>query len=365
MTVNYKKAKIARNMKPVRDQSRSSQRQGQEMNDQKHLMNTLINFYTNKQAKLGGKKPNTNNNTQKLQGKDTVGLNNTAFANELYHKGIRNSSSSAMSKQSQAKNQRPTSQLNPQQPYVRTGLNRINLMGAMNYGSQEEVRVRSNSKSGKKQTLRASSEHRSKGGRTQSGARAKQNHAAPLSLGNTSGKLAQDLKSLNTRHQGKGIQLGSTAGVGQLGGIGQIQAMLNNQKVEAYQYNNYSGNRSSFLGTLKGGLGIMGNISNNEDENFELTKNELAFNTGKILNIENVLNQLNQQTELSKDQNEQLKQYLNSSQNNILIDEMDKIQFPERHSVSGQVFNQEDDEGNLLFNGITSPLEQIQQEILE
>ena len=78
--------------------------------------------------------------------------------------------------------------------------------------------------------------------------------------------------------------------------------MLNNPRADAYQYNpNYSGNRSSFLGTLKGGLGIMGNISNHEEENFELTKNEIVFNQGKILNIENVLNQLNQQNELSKD----------------------------------------------------------------
>ena len=45
----------------------------------------------------------------------------------------------------------------------------------------------------------------------------------------------------------------------------------------------------------------MGNISNNDEDNFELTKNEIVFNQGKILNIENVLNQLNQQNELSKD----------------------------------------------------------------
>lgn len=89
-----------------------------------------------------------------------------------------------------------------------------------------------------------------------------------------------------------------------------------NQKMEGNHYNhNNSGNRSSFLGTLKGGLGIMGNISNNEEDNFEMTKNEIIFNQGRILNIENVLHQLNQQNEYSKDQNEQLKEYLNSSQN--------------------------------------------------
>jgi len=67
--------------------------------------------------------------------------------------------------------------------------------------------------------------------------------------------------------------------------------MLNNPKVEANYYNhNNSGNRSSFLGTLKGGLGIMGNISNNEEENFEATRNDYALNQGRILNIENVLN---------------------------------------------------------------------------
>jgi hypothetical protein len=61
--------------------------------------------------------------------------------------------------------------------------------------------------------------------------------------------------------------------------------MLNNQKFEAY-HNANSGNRSSFLGTLKGGLGIMDNISNNDDENMI----DPVFNTGKILNIENILN---------------------------------------------------------------------------
>lgn len=94
---------------------------------------------------------------------------------------------------------------------------------------------------------------------------------------------------------------------------------MNNQKFEAYKNNN-SG-KTSFLGTLKGGLGIMGNMSNNEDE----IPNEAPFNTGKILNIENVLNQLHQNNEMSKDQNEQLRQYLNSSQNNILVDEMEMI----------------------------------------
>ena len=33
----------------------------------------------------------------------------------------------------------------------------------------------------------------------------------------------------------------------------------------------------------------MGNISNNEDDNLEYTKQEIVFNQGKILNIENVL----------------------------------------------------------------------------
>lgn len=153
------------------------------------------------------------------------------------------------------------------------------------------------------------------------------NKNEPQSLGNTNGKLAQDLKSLNGPT--KGHQLGSTVGVGQLNGIGQIYTLFNNQYVEANYYNNHSGNRSSFQGTLKGGLGIMANISNNEEDNLDMTKNDFNFNTGKILNIENVLNQLNQNNELREDQNEQLKQYLNSSQNNIQLDEMERIQVPQ------------------------------------
>jgi len=82
--------------------------------------------------------------------------------------------------------------------------------------------------------------------------------------------------------------------------------MLNNGEATLGNHN-HSGNRSSFLGTLKGGLGIMGNISNQDDDNFEMTKNEMVFNQGKILNIENVLNQLNLQKE------QQLKEYLSSS----------------------------------------------------
>ena len=45
------------------------------------------------------------------------------------------------------------------------------------------------------------------------------------------------------------------------------------------------------MGTLKGGIGILQNISNNDiedSENFEYTKN--YNNQGKILNIETVLN---------------------------------------------------------------------------
>lgn len=91
------------------------------------------------------------------------------------------------------------------------------------------------------------------------------------------------------------MQLGSTAGVGQLGCISQIQNMLKNQNQEAYKNSN-QGNRSSFLGTLKGGHGIMGNISNNEDEPIYD-----GINNGIILNIENVLNQLNNKNELLKD----------------------------------------------------------------
>lgn len=53
----------------------------------------------------------------------------------------------------------------------------------------------------------------------------------------------------------------------------------------------------------------MGNISNNEEEPLY----DGLISNGVILNIENVLNQLNQNNELSKDQNEQLQQYLNSS----------------------------------------------------
>ena len=75
--------------------------------------------------------------------------------------------------------------------------------------------------------------------------------------------------------------------------------MINNHKFEVYHHKN-SDNPSSFLGTLKGEHGIMANISNQEDENL----NEAGFNTGKMLNIENVLNHINQQNELSKDQNE-------------------------------------------------------------
>lgn len=160
----------------------------------------------------------------------------------------------------------------------------------MNFGSQEDIRPRSNSKSGKKHMqIRASSENRNKvNNRAISNQRPRQNKNEPQSLGNTNGKLAQDLKNLNGPN--KGHQLGSTVGVGQLNGIGQMYTLFNNQYVEANYYNNHSGNRSSFQGTLKGGLGIMANISNNDEDNFDMTKGDFNFNTGKILNIENVLN---------------------------------------------------------------------------
>ena len=77
-----------------------------------------------------------------------------------------------------------------------------------------------------------------------------------------------------------------------------------------FQAHNQSGNRSSFLGTLKGGLGIMGNLSNQDEAELEQTK-EIIFNQGKILNIENVLNQLNQDRENTT----QLQAYFNSSGN--------------------------------------------------
>lgn len=93
-------------------------------------------------------------------------------------------------------------------------------------------------------------------------------------------------------------------GAGGLGGIGQIQAMLNmndmsnNQASWNQHLNNNSGNRSSFLGTLKGGLGIMQNLSNaeNMENNLNDSMNNIELNQGgKILNIENVLNQLHKQ----------------------------------------------------------------------
>ena len=64
------------------------------------------------------------------------------------------------------------------------------------------------------------------------------------------------------------------------------------------QLNNNSGHRSSFLGTIKGGLGIMQNLSNaeNMETNLNDSMNHIDLNQGgKILNIENVLNQLHKQ----------------------------------------------------------------------
>lgn len=51
----------------------------------------------------------------------------------------------------------------------------------------------------------------------------------------------------------------------------------------------------------------MGNLSKHDED--YLVTNEIVFNQGKFLNIENVLNKLHQ----SNQQNEHLKQYLNSS----------------------------------------------------
>ena len=64
------------------------------------------------------------------------------------------------------------------------------------------------------------------------------------------------------------------------------------------QLNNNSGHISSFLGTLKGCLGIMQNLSNaeNMETNLNDSMNHIDLNQGgKILNIENVLNQLHKQ----------------------------------------------------------------------
>lgn len=85
-----------------------------------------------------------------------------------------------------------------QQTNSKAGPSKLNLIGAMTYGSQEEVRPRSSSKSGKKQPARASSENRYKGQqRTQNWQQTKANNYFPLSLENTSGNLAQNLKNIN------------------------------------------------------------------------------------------------------------------------------------------------------------------------
>lgn len=140
MGTSIKRAKIVSQLRQTRDQSRSSQRGGAEMNpDQQQLMNTLINFYNK-----GGNVPNQklsgminskkiSHGTQKLQT-----LNNTVVTSELYHKGARNSTSASVSKQRQAP--RPTSQMQQNK-----GLNRINLIGMMNYRSQEDMRPRGSS----------------------------------------------------------------------------------------------------------------------------------------------------------------------------------------------------------------------------
>jgi len=65
--------------------------------------------------------------------------------------------------------------------------------------------------------VRASSENRYKGQAKGQWQPTKTNNYFPLSLENTSGNLAQNLRNINGP---KGNQLGSTAGAGQLGGLG-------------------------------------------------------------------------------------------------------------------------------------------------
>lgn len=88
-STNMKKAKANKSVvkQVVAQQNRVAQ------NEQKQLMNTLINFYEQKQQKVTNKKLNT----QKLQLKESLANNSGFTTNELYLKGIRNSSASAAS----------------------------------------------------------------------------------------------------------------------------------------------------------------------------------------------------------------------------------------------------------------------------
>lgn len=157
----------------------------------------------------------------------------------------------------------------------------------------------------------------------------------PHSLLNTSSNLHDFLKnnklsivSQNPNH-GVGGGLGSTYAPGGLG-FGQIRTLMKLPTFQSSQMNNYgkttgnfaahrilkaaqaargsyhqhhqsSGNHSSLLGTLKGGIGIMPNLSNAEFNNenlnestrdFEMALEHFAGSTG---NMQNVLQKTNNQ----------------------------------------------------------------------